>query len=73
MNWQNKRLRNIYIIDNMSTWEVLKLDGYHQYFDLVLTYDLELYKYIESSGGSVEYFDHLFAYDIPLHHSNQTH
>lgn len=63
MNWQNKRLRNIYIIDNMSTWEVLKLDGYHQYFDLVLTYDLELYKYIESSGGSVEYFDHLVDTD----------
>ena len=63
MGLQVKCFRNIYIIDNMAIWESLKLEGYSPSSDLVLTYDLELYKYIESNRGCVEYFDHLVDTD----------
>lgn len=59
MSWKTKRLRNIYIVDNMSMWEKLSVDGYHQSIDLVLTFDLELYKYIDRIGGNIGYTDHL--------------
>jgi hypothetical protein len=63
MSLQTKCFCNIYIIDNMDFWESLRLEKYSLSTDLVLTYDLELYKYIESIGGCVEYIDHLVDTD----------
>jgi hypothetical protein len=59
MRLKNKIFRHIYIVDNMANWQSLKIEEFSSTTDLVLTFDLELYKHIESIGGSVKYFDHL--------------
>ena len=52
------KYRNIYIVDSMLLWDDSLL-SYDKNHDLVLTLDLELYKYIQSLNGNVFFLDHL--------------
>lgn len=54
--------RRIFIVDSHSSWPD-HVNSYDVEVDLVLTYDLGLYKYIQNLGGEVRYTDHLVDSD----------
>ena len=54
--------RRIFIVDNHSFW-CEHVNSYDVEVDLVLTYDLGLYKFIQNLGGEVRYTDHLVDSD----------
>ena len=54
--------RRIFIVDNHSSW-CKHVNSYDVEVDLVLTYDLGLYKFIQNLGGEVRYTDHLVDSD----------
>ena len=58
-NLKNK-YRNIFIVDSIHLWSIDNVK-YSPLDDLVLTYDLELYKYIEQLGGDIFYLDHIVS------------
>ena len=59
----SKKYRNIFIVDSKSIWNK-KFNSYSHINDVVLTYDLGLYKYISSLGGDVFFTDHLVDENI---------
>jgi hypothetical protein len=52
------KYRHVFIVDTLNYWKG-HMQDYAPDLDLVLTYDLGLYKFIQEKGGDVFYVDHL--------------
>jgi hypothetical protein len=64
MQLEYRTYRHIFIIDSIQYYNKDIENKYTIEEDLILTFDLNLYKYIQNLGGKVEYLDHIVNDDI---------